>query len=152
MNKLEDVLIEVIMTPLPLETADITTSTENIANQMRDKNKGSIVIIDKKDNDKPIGIITEKDITRRIVAEGKDPKTTPANEIMSKPLITLQPETYIRTAAELMAKYKIRRLPIVKDNQLLGIVTASDYARYLSGKDKNDIILLAMSRYRFLEK
>ncbi|MGD1834498.1 MAG: CBS domain-containing protein, partial [Nitrososphaeraceae archaeon] len=93
MNKLEDVLIEVIMTPLPLETADLTTSTENIASQMRNKNKGSIIVVDKKDNDKPIGIITEKDITRKIVAEGKDPKTTPANEIMSKPLITIQPET-----------------------------------------------------------
>ncbi|MGD1834626.1 MAG: cyclic nucleotide-binding/CBS domain-containing protein, partial [Nitrososphaeraceae archaeon] len=106
----------------------------------------------KKDNDKPIGIITEKDITRKIVAEGKDPKTTPANEIMSKPLITIQPETPIYTAAELMIEYEIRRLPIVKDNQLLGIVTASDYARYLSEKDKNDRILLAMSRYRSRKK
>ncbi|MGD1837918.1 MAG: hypothetical protein ACPKPY_07655, partial [Nitrososphaeraceae archaeon] len=45
------------MTPLPLETADLTTSTENIASQMRNKNKGSIIVVDKKDNDKPIGII-----------------------------------------------------------------------------------------------
>ena len=72
--------------------------------------------------------------------------------IMSKPLITVGDEASIYDAALIMTKYNIRRLPITKDNVLLGIVTTTDLARRIYEKNKEDPVLKAMSRFRQLEE
>ena len=96
----------------------------------------------------PVGIITEMDIVRRVVAESKDPKITAAYDIMSKPLITVGPEATIYDTALIMTKYSIRRLPIVRDNTLLGIITSSDLARRMYEQNKDDPSLNAMQGLR----
>jgi hypothetical protein len=68
------------------------------------------------------------------------------------PLISLNDDAYIYDAALVMAKYSIRRLPIIKDNVLLGIVTATDLARRLYEENRKDPCLYALARARFLEK
>ena len=137
------------MTPLPLETANPLTNLRDIANQMKEKNKGAIIIVEKQSNtiSKPIGIITERDIVIRVLAgyESIDPKQIMVSDIMSKPLITVGNEESIYDAALIMTKYSIRRLPIARDNVLLGIVTATDLARRVYEKNK-DPVLKAMSR------
>ena len=82
------------------------------------KNKGSVVILNELKH--PVGIITERDIVRRLVFESKDPKLTFVSEIMSSPLISLNDDAYIYDAAFVMTKYSIRRLPIIKDKYLVG--------------------------------
>ena len=101
----------------------------------------------------PIGIITERDIIRRVLAgyESIDPKQIIVSDIMSKPLITVGNEASIYDAALIMTKYSIRRLPIPRDNVLLGIVTATDLARRVYEKNK-DPVLKAMSRFGLLEQ
>jgi CBS domain-containing protein len=100
----------------------------------------------------PVGIVTERDIVRRVVAEFKDPKTTAAHNIMTKPLITVGPEATIYDAALIMTKYSIRRLPIIRDNILQGIITTSDLARRMYEHNRADPTLKAMSRFADVEK
>jgi len=88
--------VQSIMTPLPLETANPSTNLHDIANQMKEKNKGAIIIVEQQTKDtsntisKPIGIITERDIVRRVLwgYESINTKQVMVSDIMSKPLIT----------------------------------------------------------------
>jgi signal-transduction protein with cAMP-binding, CBS, and nucleotidyltransferase domain len=149
------------MTPLPLETANPLTNLGDIANQMKEKNKGAIIIVEQQTEQnsrslisKPIGIVTERDIVRRVIwgYQPIDPNQIMVSDIMSKPLITVGDEASIYDAALIMTKYSIRRLPITKDNVLLGIVTTTDLARRIYEKNKQDPVLKAMSRFRQLEE
>ena len=92
------------------------------------------------------GIITERDLVRRVVAQRK-PLDTKVCEVMSDPLITIEEDCPLREAARKMVKYKIRRLPVTKNNVLVGIIATSDFARHLSKKSFSEVMLAAMSRY-----
>jgi len=104
---------------------------------------GCLVIMD---GEVPIGIITERDFVRRVVAK-KMPLNTKVSEIMSKSLITVDPDASLKEAARLMSTNKIRRLPVVKQNRLVGIVVAADFVRNLGKKTISEEILEAMGRY-----
>ena len=93
----------------------------------------------------PVGIITERDIVRRIVAKHSslDSKVT---EVMTKTLITVAPDTSLREAARVMSGNKIRRLPVLKDNKLVGIIVASDFVRNVGKKTTTEEILDALGR------
>ncbi len=116
-----------------LEAAEIMSS-----NQL-----GCLVIINR---ELPIGIVTERDIVRRVVAK-KLPLDTKISEIMSQSLITVDADASIKEAARLMSSNKIRRLPVLKQNKLVGIVVASDFVRNLGKKSVSEEILEAMGRY-----
>ena len=79
----------------------------------------------------PTGIITERDILQRVILEERDPRTTMCQDIMSKPLITVTPDTLMTKALEIMRKHGIRRLPVVRGKTLIGIVTEKDIIRKL---------------------
>ncbi len=145
-----EVQVQLIMTPLPLQTSSPSSTIKELADQMNKHGRGAVVIVDSKNV--PIGMITERDIVRRVVSEGKDPNKVIASDVMSKPVITADPEISIYNAALTMTKYKIRRLPIVRDTVLYGIVTASDLAKRLYEKDKRDPTLAAMSRFHLIEQ
>ena len=71
---------------------------------------------------------------------------------MSRPLITIEEEASLKKAARIMVKYRIRRLPVTKENVLVGIVAASDFARHFSKKTFSEVMLAAMSRYPLPEE
>ena len=75
------------------------------------------------------GIITERDILKRVVAESRDAELTKVSDVMSKPLVVGGPTMYIEDAAKLMFKKNIKKLPITKGGRLVGIITLSDIAR-----------------------
>ena len=104
---------------------------------------GCLVIMD---GEVPIGIVTERDFVRRVVAK-KMPLNTKVSEIMSKSLITVDPDASLKEAARLMSTNKIRRLPVVKQNRLVGIVVAADFVRNIGKKTISEEILEAMGRY-----
>ena len=141
-------MVQKIMTALPLQTATPTASIREIAEQMTHQKKGAIVIVDT--NNHPLGIITERDIVRRVVAQGGDTAKITALDVMSHPVISVDPEVSIHSAALVMTKYNIRRLPAIRDNALHGIVTASDLARYLCEENRQDPTLQAMSRFSLI--
>jgi len=78
---------------------------------------------------KPVGIITERDVMRRVSLEGKDLKKVRINEVMSTPLISKTSNTRINEVIELMSRYGIRRIVIMDDNALKGVITQTDIVR-----------------------
>jgi len=110
-------------------TVNSTESVLHASQIMRKQEKGSLVVLE---GGEPVGIITERDLVRRVVANNLDPAQTRVSEVMSKPLLTANPDTSIGEAARIMVDNGIRRLPIVEGDRLIGIVTAVDLARYLS--------------------
>ena len=95
------------------------------AELMTSKGLGCLIVVIKAF---PVGIITERDIVRRIVAKHNSVDLKVA-EFMTKTLITVEPDTSLKEAARVMSTNKIRRLPVLKNNKLVGIVVASDFVR-----------------------
>jgi CBS domain-containing protein len=81
-----------------------------------------------------VGIVTDRDIVVRVVAEGRDPNATTVNEIASTELVTVSPDDDLDEALNLLAEHQVRRLPVVEGDRLVGIVAQADIARL--GKDK----------------
>ena len=94
--------IYTIMHPPPIIMAKDLESIFTISTLMKEKQVSSIIIIDK--NDHPVGIITERDIVRKVIADNKDPNTTKAKEIKSQPLITVEADDYLFDAVKIMEK------------------------------------------------
>jgi CBS domain-containing protein len=92
---------------------------------------------------KPLGIVTENDVTWKVAAKGLDTKNVKVSEIMSTPLITIDPDADLVEAAKIMKKHKIRRLAVIKEDTLKGILTAADIGRNLEtymDKEIRDIL------------
>jgi CBS domain-containing protein len=81
-----------------------------------------------------VGIVTDRDIVVRVVAEGRDPNATTVKEIASTDLVTVSPGDDLDEALKLLAERQVRRLPVVEGDRLVGIVAQADVARL--GKDK----------------
>ena len=115
-----------IMTSEGLATATLDTTLTEIAQRMRDENVGAIPIVD--DDDKLAGIITDRDIVVRAIAEGENPEECTAEEILSEELHTIHPEADLEEAADLMASRQIRRLPVLEDEVIVGMISLGDLA------------------------
>lgn len=113
------------------------------AELMGESHVGCLVIVE---GETPIGIVTERDIVRRVVAK-RLPLDTKVSEVMSKSLVTINPDASLKEAARLMSVNKIRRLPVLKENKLVGILVASDFVRNLGKKTVGEEIIEAMGRY-----
>jgi CBS domain-containing protein len=87
---------------------------------------GSIIIVKK---NKPIGIITETDLNKKVVARALDPKKLKVKDIMSSPLVFILPSEDIIAAVEKMKKHRIKRMPVVEHGEIVGIITDTDIAR-----------------------
>ena len=105
-------------------------SAYEAAKIMADKDIGTLIVVDER---KPIGIVTERDLVKRVCAKDLKASDIKIRDIMSKPLVTVQPNAPIELAATLMAENKIRRLPVVKDEKLVGIITTVDIIKDLEG-------------------
>jgi CBS domain-containing protein len=118
-------------------------SVEKAAEMMKEVEKGCLIVVE---NDKPIGIITERDLVQKVIAGRLEPKHTRVSKIMSHPIITVGPEALISDAAIIMSKNKIRRLAVTEGTELVGVVTVSDFAKHLLSKSVSDPMLAAMAR------
>ena len=113
------------------------------AELMNSKEIGCLIVVN---GETPIGIVTERDFVRRIVAK-KLPYDAKVSEIMTKDLVAVDPDVSLKDAARLMSGNRIRRLPVVKHDKLVGIVVASDFIRNLGKKTVAEEIFDAMGRY-----
>ena len=108
---------------------DPDTNCTRLAKIMRDKGIGSLVLVN---NNKPIAIVTERDLVHRVMATQKDPNKCKANEIASKPVIAVSIHADIEMAVDTMNDYKIRRIVVIDDkDKLVGILTTDDLAKNL---------------------
>jgi signal-transduction protein with cAMP-binding, CBS, and nucleotidyltransferase domain len=100
------------------------TPVSELAQQMRDENVGSVVI---ENENSPAGIVTDRDLTTRVLAEEVNPDDQTANDVMSTGLCAVGPDTGFYEAAQMMSENGVRRLPVCDEtNELVGIITADD--------------------------
>mgnify|MGYP006338039433 CR=1 FL=1 len=104
---------------------------------MAEKNIGSVIV---KEGEKYLGIITERDYSRKVILKGKDSISTKARDIMSTDLPSVKPEDTIDHCMQLMTKHNIRYMPVFEDNKLSGIISMSDVVKetILSQKETID--------------
>jgi CBS domain-containing protein len=119
------------MTP-GVQTARLTDTATNVARMMRDTDVGSLPVVS--DANEPVGIVTDRDLVVRVVAEGKAPDTVRVSEVYTENPVTVEPEESLDEALRLMAQHKVRRLPVVEDGRLVGVLAQADVA--LSEKAK----------------
>jgi len=101
------------------------------AELMKNEHVGSIPIIEDKQTRKLIGIVTDRDLTIRIVAEGLDAKSTKVETIMTRNVVTCSAEDDLQKAVDTMSKHQLRRIPVVdEDNKILGIIAQADVAMH----------------------
>jgi CBS domain-containing protein len=93
---------------------------------MNDFEIGCLIVVE---NGSVVGILTERDVLKRVVDEGRKPEETLVKDVMSKPLITISSEASLENAIELMFKHKIKKLPVVENGKLVGLVTFTDLVR-----------------------
>jgi CBS domain-containing protein len=136
-DSLKNITVSTIMTPNVITVNEKQTLREASKFMYQHNIGGLIVLMDNSNNenaeiDKPIGIITERDIARLVAFSSNLSTDTIISEVMSKPLITINQNSSIKEVTDLMQKNDIRRLPIVDNKgKLVGIITAKDILRSL---------------------
>ncbi len=111
-----------VMTPNP-ESVTPEASVRDAARLMRDHDTGAVPVVE---NGRPLGIVTDRDIVVRAVAEGE--LNQRVRDVVSKDLVTGSPDMSTKDAAELMGRHQIRRLPVVENDRLVGMVSLGDLA------------------------
>ena len=104
---------------------------------MSEKNIGAIIIVDNKDF--PIGIFSERDYARKVILKGKNSKDTLLEEVMTKELITITRNHKIEQCIEIMTEKRIRHLPILENNKIVGIISIGDVLKIII-KDQKELI------------
>jgi len=113
------------------------TTLEEIAVLMRDENVGSIPVLD---DESLVGIVTDRDIVVRCIADGKDASECTAEDVFSENLETVEPDDDADEAAQVMARRQIRRLPVVEDGKLVGMLSLGDIAVKESDRTAGDAL------------
>ena len=116
-------LVKDVMTN-PVVTTEEEASANKVAKLMFDNKVGCVVVANKAG--KPLGIITERDLVVRVLAKNMAPSTTRADQFMTAPLVTIDPEATINDAARRMSKLDIRRLAVLYKDSLVGIISSKD--------------------------
>ena len=119
-----------VMTPNP-RTVSPEDSIQNAARIMRDLDTGVVPVVE---NGRPVGLVTDRDIVVRAVAEDGQ-LNRPVRDIVSGAVVSASPDMSTREAAELMSEHQVRRLPVVENERLVGIVSIGDLA-VKEGKDR----------------
>jgi len=102
-----------------------TATIADAARTMRDSNVGAVII---EDQGKPCGLVTDRDIVVRAIAQDRDPKNTKLSDACSKTLVSLAPDDDTDRAVEVMRERSVRRVPVVENGKVVGIVSLGDLA------------------------
>lgn len=121
MLKVEDIMVEEVIT---------VEADETVMRAVKLMNKHEIGCLIVTKSRKPIGIVTERDLLKRVLAGSRDPEKTWIWEVMSAPLVFVGPKMDIEDTVRFMLKMEIKKLPIVRKGKLLGLVTLTDLVRF----------------------
>jgi CBS domain-containing protein len=126
-----------VMTERP-RTVSKDDGVADAARLMREEDAGVVPIVD---GDRLVGVVTDRDIAVRLVAEGRDPRSTKVEEIASRELVTIDPQQSLNEALRLMAQHQVRRLPVCEeDGRLVGIVAQADIARHADASRTGEVV------------
>jgi CBS domain-containing protein len=124
------------MTP-DVRTVTPAQSLTDIALLMKQEDVGSVPVVD---GGRLIGMVTDRDIVVRGIADGSDPRSIQAGDIASRDLVTVRPDDALDDALRLMAQHQVRRLPVVEDGELVGVVAQADVAHEAKDKAVGQVI------------
>ena len=123
MKKCSDIMTKDVVTVSPEATI------QEVAQLMKEADIGPVLIVDNEQSRTLVGIMTDRDIVLKVIADGQDPRTTPVGEAMSKKLVTVGPDDDVDVAMKAMAQFQLRRIPVVEENMMLvGIISQADVA------------------------
>jgi CBS domain-containing protein len=125
-----------IMTSNPT-TVEPDASVVEAGRLMASEDVGSLPVVD---GDRLVGVVTDRDIAVRVVAEGRDPNTTTVREIASRDPVTVEPDEDLDEALSEMARNQVRRLPVVEGDRLVGIVAQADVAEEASDSQTGRVV------------
>lgn len=132
-RKVEDIMTREV------KTAKTEDTVFRVAGVMNKHEIGCVVVTE---NEKPVGILTERDILKRVVLKRRNPVETTVGQVMSKPLVTVKPRTPIKRAAHKMIESKIKKLIVTHSSSLLGILSLTDLVPLLETEDIMDSLPL----------
>lgn len=123
--KIRDVMVKNVI------TVNANYSVRYAAKIMNRYEIGCLVVME---NKAIVGIVTERDLLKKMITEDRDPEKTSVKEIMQRPVIVVEPNTFLEDAVRLMFKHKIKKLPVMErlrgEEKLVGLVTLTDIARF----------------------
>ncbi|UCG44814.1 MAG: CBS domain-containing protein [Candidatus Bathyarchaeota archaeon] len=119
--KVEEIMVKDVVT---VKDSELVIDAVELMNEHE---IGCLVVVN---DGKAIGMLTERDMLKRVLARSIDPKSTKVGEVMSVPLVTVDPQDEVEETARLMFRMEIKKLPVVEDEQLLGLVTLTDLVRF----------------------
>ena len=117
------------------------------AGLMKSKNIGSIPVIENEQTKKLVGIVTDRDLTLKIVADGLDAKSTKVEAVMTRKVVTCHAEDDLQKALDAMSEHQLRRIPVVdNDNRILGIIAQADVATRVDQPEKTAEVVKEISQ------
>ena len=118
-----------------------------VAQLMQSENIGSIPVIENKQNQKLVGIVTDRDLALKIVAKGLDAKSTKVEAVMTRQVVTCRAEDDLQKALDAMAEHQLRRIPVVDDdNKVVGIIAQADVATRVDQPEKTAEVVKEISQ------
>jgi CBS domain-containing protein len=125
-----------VMTRNPVSARPEDT-VASVARLMKENDIGPVPIVENQKSRRLVGIVTDRDLALKVVAEGRDPQTTPVKQVMTTNIITCRDDDDIETALDAMSTQQLRRIPVVDDgNMLLGIIAQADIATRMNEPEK----------------
>ncbi len=117
------------------------------AELMKSSNIGSIPVIENEQTKKLVGIVTDRDLTLKIVAKGLDAKSKKVESVMTRKVVTCRAEDDLQKALDAMAEHQLRRIPVVdNDNKILGIIAQADVATRVNQPEKTAAMVKEISQ------
>jgi CBS domain-containing protein len=134
-----------VMTKNPV-CAQPDDTVASVAKLMKERDIGPVPIVEDKISKKLLGIVTDRDLAIKVVAEGRDPKTTTVKEVMTKDVVTCHENDEIESTLEAMSKHQLRRILVVDaDNMLVGIIAQADIATRMNEPEKTGEVVKEIS-------
>ena len=131
MKKCEEVMTKNPVCCLPSD------NVAKVAEMMKRENIGPIPVIENEQTRKLVGIVTDRDLAMKIVAEGRDAKSTKVEVVMTHKVVTCRADDDLQKALDTMSEHQLRRIPIVdKENRILGIISQADVATRVNQPEK----------------
>lgn len=141
MNKCSDIMTRDIKFCTPQD------SVENAARLMRSENVGPIPVVDSAQSKRLIGIITDRDITVKVIAEGRDARKTSVGDVMTPQPVSCREGDSLQNAISAMSSHQVRRIPIVdRDQRLIGIIAQADIATRVGDSEKTGEVVENISQ------
>lgn len=141
MKKCSDIMTESLVYCMPDD------AVSKVAQLMKKEDIGPVLIIDNEKTKKLVGIVTDRDLALKVVAEALDPQNTKVGEVMTRKIVTCRADDDVENAMKAMAQYQLRRIPVVDDNmKLVGIISQADVAIRVDEPEKTAEVVREISQ------